>query len=36
MEAAESCRVPIVHPGTSRNPDEAGLEGLKECAEPFP
>ena len=28
VEAAESCQVAIIHPGTPRRPDEPGLEEL--------
>jgi hypothetical protein len=35
VEAAESCQVSIIHPGTPRNPKEPGLEELLKRAEPF-
>jgi len=35
VEAAESCQVAIIHPGKPRNPNEPGLEELRQRAEPF-
>jgi len=35
VEAAESCQVCIIHPGQPRNPDEPGLEDLRERAADF-
>jgi hypothetical protein len=35
VEAAESCQVSIVHPGKPRNPQETGLDELRERAAPF-
>lgn len=35
VEAAESCKVAIIHPGKPWNPDEPGLEDLVARAEPF-
>jgi hypothetical protein len=35
MAASHSRQVPIVHPGGSRNPDEAGLGECNGRAEPF-
>ena len=35
VEAAESCKVAIIHPGKPRNPNEPGLEELIKRAEPF-
>lgn len=35
VEAAESCKVAIIHPGKPRNPNEPGLEDLIARAEPF-
>jgi hypothetical protein len=35
VEAAEVCKVAIIHPGKPRNPDEPGLEDLIKRAEPF-
>jgi ferredoxin len=35
VEAAESCQVSIIHPGTPRNPNEPGLDALIRRAEAF-
>ena len=35
VEAAEVCKVAVIHPGNPWNPDEPGLEALKERAAPF-
>lgn len=35
VEAAESCQVSIIHPGTPRNPNEPGLADLVKRAEAF-
>ncbi len=35
VEAAESCKVAIIHPGKPWNPNEPGLEELLQRAEPF-
>ncbi len=35
VEAAESCQVAVIHPGTPRNPNEPGLEDLIKRAEAF-
>jgi uncharacterized Fe-S cluster protein YjdI len=35
VEAAESCQVAIIHPGTPRNPNEPGLEELVKRAASF-
>ncbi len=35
VEAAESCKVAIIHPGKPWNPDESGLAELLRRAEPF-
>ena len=35
VEAAEICQVSIIHPGKPRNPDEPGLDELKERAAAF-
>ncbi|HET9651789.1 MAG TPA: ferredoxin, partial [Usitatibacter sp.] len=35
VEAAEACQVSIIHPGKPRNPDEPGVDELKERALPF-
>ena len=35
VEAAESCKVAIIHPGNPWNPAEPGLEELLHRAEPF-
>jgi hypothetical protein len=35
VEAAELCKVAIIHPGKPRNPDEPNLEELIKRAEPF-
>ena len=35
VEAAENCPVGIIHPGEPLNPNESGLEGLKERAKKF-
>jgi len=35
VQAAETCQVAVIHPGTPRNPDEPGLEELLERAESF-
>ena len=35
VEAAESCQVSVIHPGTPRNPAEPGLEELLKRAEAF-
>jgi hypothetical protein len=35
VEAAERCKVAIIHPGKPKNPDEPGLEELVKKAEKF-
>ena len=35
VEAAESCQVAVIHPGTPRNPQEPGLDELLKRAAPF-
>lgn len=35
VEAAENCKVAIIHPGKPKNPDEPGLDELIERAKPF-
>ena len=35
VEAAEVCKLAIIHPGKPWNPDEKNLEGLMKRAEPF-
>jgi len=35
VEAAEACKLAIIHPGKPWNPDEKGLEELMKRAEPF-
>ena len=35
VEAAENCRVAIIHPGKPKNPNEPGLEDLMKRAEAF-
>jgi ferredoxin len=35
VEAAERCKVAIIHPGKPRNPDEPGLDELVKRAEKF-
>jgi pyruvate-ferredoxin/flavodoxin oxidoreductase len=35
VEAAEVCKLAIIHPGKPWNPDERNLEELMKRAEPF-